>query len=292
MEKDNASAFILRRRLRTELVTARLEKNLTQQQVAEAMDWSMSKMNRIEKAKTGISTNDLRALLRTYGITGKERTDQLLALAREARKSPWWRSYSDVAPAQLLELMDYESASSAISQFETIFVPGTLQTEEYASAVLRAFYDEKSPDEKSAERVTRLVDLRTQRRELLTSGNAPEFSFVLDESVIRRPVASPSVMSRQLQHLASIAELSNVTIQVVLFAAGLYPGMKGAFELVHFEDTPDEDIVYLEGPDRDFISEDPEKTNGYLEAFRQITAVALSPSDSVDRLLKATGDLR
>ncbi len=292
MEKDNASAFILRRRLRTELLAARLGKDLTQQRVAEAMDWSMSKMNRIEKAKTGISTNDLRELLRLYEITDEERTEQLLDLAREARQSPWWRSYSDVTPsAEFLELMDYESASSAISQFETMFVPGILQTEDYASAVLRAFYDEKSADEKSAERVSRLVDLRTKRRSLLTRENAPDFSFVLDESVIRRPVASPAIMSKQLQYLVGVMELSNVTIHVAPFSTGLYPGMNGAFEHVHFEDTPDDDIVFLEGTDGDVISDKPEKVNTYLEAFRQITGASLNPSDSADRLLEAADDL-
>jgi hypothetical protein len=250
------------------------------------MDWSLSKMNRIEKAKSGISTNDLKALLRLYGITSKERTDQLLALARGAKQSPWWQDYSDVAPDELLELMNYESASSAVSQFETMFVPGILQTEEYASAVLQAFFDAKS-----AESVGRLVDLRTKRRELLTRENAPEFSFVLDESVIRRPIGSPSIMGRQLQHLVDAAELSNVTIQVVPFAVGLYPGMKGAFELVHFEDTPDEDILFLEGPHGDFISDKPEETKDYLEAFRQITGMSLSSSDSMKRLLKAAGDI-
>ena len=105
MGKDNASPLMIRRRLRTELLTARLESKLTQQQVADAMDWSLSKMNRIEKAKSGISTNDLKALLRLYGITSKERTDQLLALARGAKQSPWWQDYSDVAPDELLELI-------------------------------------------------------------------------------------------------------------------------------------------------------------------------------------------
>ena len=291
MEKDNVSPLILRRRLRTELLTARTKENLTQQQVAEAMEWSLSKMNRIEKAKSGISTNDLKALLRLYGITDKQRTEQLLALAREARQSPWWRHYSDVAPAGLLELMDYESASSAISQFETIFVPGILQTEEYASAVLQVFYNEESTDKKSAEHVSRLVYLRTQRRGLLTSKDAPKFSFVLDESVIRRPVASPSIMSQQLQHLVSVAEQPNVTIQIVTFATGLYPGMKGPFEVVRFEDAPDEDIVFMEGPRGDFISDKPEETQVYLQAFKRITDVSLSPSDSVKRLLKAASDL-
>src|SRR5271166_2042335 len=122
MMEDNASPLLLRRRLRTELLTARLNKELTQQQVAAAMEWSLSKMNRIEKAKSGISTNDLKALLPVYGITDGKRTEELLALARAARQSPWWRRYSDVAPPRLIELIDYESAASAVSQFETIFV--------------------------------------------------------------------------------------------------------------------------------------------------------------------------
>ena len=194
---DSASPLMLRRRLRTELRTARLKKDLTQEQVARAMEWSLSKMNRIEKAKTGISANDLKALLRLYGITDKERIEELLALARAARQSPWWSRYSDIAPPTLLELIEYEYAASAVSQFETIFVPGILQTDEYASAVLQGFYGEKSP----AEQVAALVELRTRRRDLLTSENAPKFSFVLDESVIHRLVGSPAIMSQQFMHL-------------------------------------------------------------------------------------------
>ena len=184
---ESASPLMLRRRLRTELRMARIKKELTQEQVAKAMEWSLSKMNRIEKAKTGISTNDLKALLPLYGITDKERTDELLALARAARQSPWWSRYSDVAPPELLELIEYEYAASEVSQFETMFVPGILQTEDYASAVLRGFYGEKS----ASERVAALIELRTRRRDLLTSDNAPNFHFVLDESVVRRSSVAP-----------------------------------------------------------------------------------------------------
>jgi transcriptional regulator with XRE-family HTH domain len=275
---------MLRRRLRTELRTARLNKELTQEQVATAMDWSLSKMNRIEKAKTGISTNDLKVLLPLYGITDEERIEELLALARAARQSPWWSRYSDVAPTTLLELIEYEYAASAVSQFETIFVPGILQTEEYASAVLQGFYGEKSP----AERVAALVELRTRRRDLLTSENAPKFSFVLDESVIHRLVGSPAIMSQQFMHLIKMAKLSNVMIQIVPYAAGLHPGMKGPFEVVQFADAPDENIVFLEGPRGDLISDDPEETDSYLKDFRRITEKSIEPSDSV-ALLKAAG---
>ena len=247
------------------------------------MDWSLSKMNRIEKAKSGIRTNDLKALLGRYHITDQQRVEQLLDLARGARQSPWWQSFSDVAPDGLLDLMNYESASSAVSQFETVFVPGILQTEGYTSAVLQAFYDEKSD-----ERLQRLVELRTKRTELLTSENA-QFSFALDESVIRRPVGSHSVMRQQFQHLVNVADLPNVKIQVVPFVAGIYRGMAGPFEIVQFEDMPDENIVFLEGH-RDFISDDPEETTNYLEIFGRIADIALDRENSLKLLLEAAGN--
>lgn len=281
--EDSTSPLVLRRRLRTELLTARLKRELTQQQVAEAMDWSLSKMNRIEKAKTGISTNDLKVLLPLYGITDEKRTNELLTMARLARQSPWWRRYSDVAPTGLLVLIDYESAASAVSQFETIFVPGILQTEEYASAVLQVFYDEKSAPDK----VAALVKLRTRRRGLLTGENAPKFSFVLDESIIHRLVGSPAITLRQFMHLVDVAESPNVTIRIVPFSAGLHPAMKEPFEVVQFEDVPDENIVFLEGPRSDSIVDDPQEAHNYLEAFEQITKISLRPSDSLDLLREA-----
>ena len=291
--EDSASPLMQRWRLRRELRSARLKKELTQKQVAEAMEWSLSKVNRIEQAKSGISINDLRALLLLYGITDEEHAEQLLNLTRAAartkvgRHDQWWRHYTEVAPAKLLELLDYESAASTVSQFETIFAPGILQTEEYASAVLQVFYAEKS----SADRVAPLVDLRTRRRDLLTSKNAPEFTFALDESVIHRVVGNSAIMSQQLQHLAGAAELPNVTIQIVPFAVGLHSGMKQSFELIQFEEAPDENIVFLESPRGDFISDDPEEARNYLEAFGRITEVSLSPSESVARLRKAAGEM-
>jgi transcriptional regulator with XRE-family HTH domain len=283
---DGASPLMLRRRLRSELRAARLKRDLTQDQVAKAMDWSLSKMNRIEKAKTGISTNDLKALLPFYGITDEKRTKELLDLARASRQPPWWQQYSDVAPATLLELIDYESAASVVNQFEPMFVPGILQTEEYATALLRVLYGGES----SVERVPALVDLRTRRRELLAGGGAARFSFVLDESVIRRTAGTPDVTSRQLVHLASLADLPNVSIRVVPFAAGLHSGMRGAFKIIEFDDAPDENIVFLEGPHGDLIREDPGEVKSYLATFKRITEIALAPSESIDLLRKTAGE--
>jgi transcriptional regulator with XRE-family HTH domain len=284
---NGESPLASRRRLRTELRAARLRQGLTQDQVAQTMNWSSSKMNRIEKARSSIGVDDLSALLRIYGITDGEQAEDLFALARAAGQRPWWQRYSDVAPAALLELIDYESMASAVNQFEIIFVPGILQTAEYAREVLRVFYDETS----AAERLAALVDLRASRWDLLASENAPKFSFVLDESVIRRPVGNRSITSRQLRHLISVAELPDVTIQIVPFAVGLHPGMKGPFEVIRFDDTPDENVVFLESPRDDFISHAPEETRNYLEAFRHITQTALGPSDSVGRMRAAAAEM-
>jgi transcriptional regulator with XRE-family HTH domain len=282
---DSTSPMLLRRRLRADLRTARLKNNLTQEQVAKAMEWSLSKMNRIEQAKSGISANDLRALLALYGITNKEQVGELIDLARASRQTPWWRRrYGDVAPEGLLRLMDYESAASKVSQFEAMFVPGLLQTEEYASAVLPIFYDEKS----SADR---LAELRTARRNMLTSENAPEFAFVIDESVIHRVVGTPDVTERQLLHLVDISQLGNVTIQVVPFTASVHPGMKGSFKVVEFEDAPDESILFLESPRGDFISDDPGEALNYLVEFQHIQEKSLSPLRSADALRKAAAEM-
>jgi len=281
----STSPMLLRRRLRTELRTARLKSNLTQEQVAKAMEWSLSKMNRIEQAKSGISANDLRALLALYNVTDKKQAEELATLARTSKQKPWWRQrYGDIAPKGLLRLMDYESAASAISQFETTLVPGILQTEEYALAVLQVFYDEES----SADR---MAELRTARRELLASQDAPSFSFVMDESVIRRVVGSPSISQRQFGHLIDMAELPNVTIQIVPFSASVHPGVKGSFKIVEFEDAPDESILFLESPHGDFISDDPQEARNYLEAFRRIQAKSFSPHRSADVLRKALSEM-
>jgi transcriptional regulator with XRE-family HTH domain len=284
---DSASPLLLRRRLRTELRTARLNKDLTQEQVAKAMEWSLSKMNRIEKAKTGISTNDLKVLLPLYGITDKKRTDELLDLAREARQPGWWRQYSDVAPGTLLELIDYESASSAVHQFETTLVPGILQTEDYASAILQGFYGRNMPEEN----IRKLVKLRTRRQDLLIGADAPEFSFLLDESAVHRQVGNPAVTSKQLRQLASTADLPNVTIQIVPFTAGLHPGVGGPFEVVEFDDTDDENIVFIEGPRGDFISDDPGEASRYLKDFQLIGDKSLTPADSAALLRKAAAEM-
>ena len=272
----NVSPLVLRRRLRTELRKRREELKLTQEQVATAMYWSLSKMIRIEQEKNSISPNDLKALMQLYEITDAEKKAELIGLAREARKQGWWRGFSEDAPKELLELIDYESAASSVRQFETMFVPGILQTKEYARAVLQNFYEEKPAAE--------LAELRTRREDLLTRPGAPQFLFILDEPVIQRLAGGPSVMRPQLHRLVDVAELPNVTIQVVPFSAGLHPGTKGPFEIIQFADAADEYVVFLETPRGDNITDAPEDIASYLAAFERIGEISLNPDESVSRI--------
>jgi Domain of unknown function (DUF5753) len=246
------------------------------------MVWSLSKMIRIENAASSISINDLRVLMQLYGITDERQAADLEGLAREARKRSWWRSYSNVAPSTLIELIDYESAASSVRQFETMFVPGILQTEEYARTVLQNYYDKRPTSELAA-----LVDLRTRREDLLNREGAPQFTFILDEPVIRRLVGGSAVMRRQLERLAEVAQLPNITIEIVPFSAGLHPGTKGPFEIVEFADAVGEFVVFLESARGDVISDKLEETQSYGEAFERIREKSLGPDGTIDFLKDA-----
>lgn len=279
------SPLAQRRRLRIELKKARQDRGLTQEQVASDMDWSLSKIIRIEAASGGFSANDLRDLLRLYGVTDSEQVDALLALARAAWERSWWSAYRDVAPSSLLQLIEYESAASVIRQCETTYIPGILQIEEYARAVIQDYYDERP----GSDRLRALVELRVRREDLLYSENPPEFHFILDEAVVRRLVGGKSVMRRQLRRLLEVAEKPNVRLEVIPYSAGLHPAMKGPFKVIELADPAASDIIFLESPRGDIISDDPEEVLSYREAFESLGRASLGLQGSLT-LLGAIAD--
>src|SRR6266508_236354 len=174
-------ATVQRRRLRTELRRARSSAGFTQRDVAEAMDWSLSKLNRIESGLVGISTTDLKALLQHYGIVDPAEVDRFLSLARAGKEQrAWWAAYKEATSQQYLTFLGYESSAALIQMFQPLLIPGLLQEEEYARAVLRA-YGGSATDK----RVEEWVELRLRRQEELVERPAPpEMVFVLDEAVL------------------------------------------------------------------------------------------------------------
>jgi transcriptional regulator with XRE-family HTH domain len=277
---ETSSPVVQRRRLRAELRRARLDARLTQEQVATAMDWSLSKLIRIENGTVGISTNDLKAILAHYKITDEKRTAEFLALSRGAKERSWWSGYRDVASPRMLQMIEYEAASIITRNFQPLVVPGLLQTEEYA----RTIYQQLNPRE-SSNRIESLVEVRMRRQELLSRPDAPLLFFILDEAVVRRPVGGKATMRRQVDQMIELAAMPNVTIEVVPFAAGLHPGIQGSFLLFEFPDTADDDALYLEGPTGDVITRDnPEEIVTFRERFEQLRQMSLGPEGSVSFL--------
>lgn len=289
MTGNRPSPVVQRRRLRTELRKARQNASLTQEQVAEAMDWSLSKVIRIEAGTVGISTTDLKALLSHYRLDDPDTTSQLVALARAARERSWWSVYRDVAPPGLLQLIGYEAASYIIRNFETLLVPGLLQTEDYARAIVLAL-DEGA----TAERVNALVEIRMRRQEQLDRDDPPLLFFILDEATVRRPIGGRDVMRRQIHHLIEMAAKSNVTIEIVPFTAGAHPGLRGPFVIIEFPDPGDDDVLYLEARGdltiRGDISEAGE-VSAHREVFEQLRGLSLGPDGSSAYLHKLAAEM-
>lgn len=265
---DGPRPVVKRRRLKAELRNARQEADLTQDQVAEAMEWSPSKIIRIEAGSVGVSANDMKELLRLYNITDSKRVNELITLARQARERS--TTYRD-APPRLTQFIDYEAAAAIIRGFQPLAVPGLLQTEEYARAVIQAVMPKSSKAQVEA-----LVKVRMNRQEVLTRPDPVELIAVIDEAVIRRQVGGEGVMRRQVKHLAEIASRKNVALEVVRFSTGGHPGMLGPFVIFEFPDAEADDVLFLETSHGDLIIRDePDEIANHeerLDALRKLSS--------------------
>jgi transcriptional regulator with XRE-family HTH domain len=263
------------RRLARALRHLREEAGLTIEDVAEKLEMSASTVSRMETAQVGVRPRDLRFLLDMYQVSEAER-DQLLQIARERRQQRWWQEYADLPNIAVAGL---EADASTIGQYSTQLVPGLLQTEAYARAVLQAIrLDANASD------IDRRLELRLHRQALLTSENAPEYWVVLDEAVVRRQVGGPAVMAEQLGRLIEVAKRPNVTLQVLPFTSGEHAGMDGDFAILHYRESADPDVVYIENTGSDLYLEGSEVTRRYNKIFDHLRAAAQNPGESIRTL--------
>ncbi|MBT2508114.1 helix-turn-helix domain-containing protein [Streptomyces sp. ISL-98] len=262
-----------RRRLAIELKKLREDNNLTCTQVGKELDWSSSKVNRMETGQGRVQPSDVDALCRFYG-TSDELRDLLKSLAKESKTKGWWHAHGDAVPAWFSVYVGLEQAASVLRSYQGEFVPGLLQTPEYASHLSRAWVDH------TAEEIQRMVDVRMRRQELLTGENAPDVWAVVHQSALMHVVGNRQVMAGQLERMLEMAELRNVTIQVLPFDAGAYP-TTGPFTVLGFPEQEDPDMVYREGLTDSVYLEDPTDVSLYTKAFDHLMALALSPQRSV-----------
>ncbi len=242
------------------------------------MDWSPSKLIRIERGDVNISTNDLRALLDHYGVNDEGRVTRMLELARSARGASFYDQYADLLKPGFKEYLAYEASASVIRQYDPVLVPALLQTEEYARGL---FEGRSRADQNTADRGW---TVRQHRQEVHDRETPPQMLFVLDEAALRRHVGRGQAMRHQLQRIKEYAAEPNITIQVLPFTHGAHPGMSGNFILLEFADPHLDDLVHLESIDSTTVRDDTDVIARYLDRFEQLQEIALSPEESVEYL--------
>jgi transcriptional regulator with XRE-family HTH domain len=266
-----------RRRLAAELRRLRHESEKSIEDVAVSLGWQPSKLSRIENRQVGISTADLRKLLVAYKVEDHAYREQLTDMARRATERGWWQSFSsDVVPSALANLIGLETEARTIRSYEPELVPGLLQTEAYARAIMRAW----QPSWTAAE-IDRRVDIRLARQDVLRqAGPLPQASCIINESVLRRTVGGNEVMHEQIEMLAKERDPANVSVQILSFNSGAHPAMAGPFQILTFHDPGDLGIVHLESAMTAITLEQPEELRRYDEIWGSLQARALSPEDS------------
>jgi transcriptional regulator with XRE-family HTH domain len=259
----------------------------TREDAARHLEVSVPAIARYESGAGGIRPKAVLELLDLYGVSERDLREQLTALAREGRVRGWWSAYASVIAYGYSTFIGFEEAAVEISDYESLAVPGLLQTEGYARAVIRAGLPMSLPEEKVEQRVR----VRMARQSRLAHG--ARLWAIIDESVIRRVVGGRDVMRAQLEHLVNIADTApNVTLQVLPFEAGAYPGMLGAFIILTFDDpVTSPDIVYIEGATADQFLEGAD-ARPYSLQFNGLRAVGLDPAASARMIGQAARDLR
>ncbi|MDQ0936342.1 transcriptional regulator with XRE-family HTH domain [Streptomyces turgidiscabies] len=235
---------------------------------ARAIEVTPLTVRRMEKAEVGLRIPYVKELLRTYGVLAKE-IDDFLHLAREANQPGWWYKYRDVLPDWFSAYVSLESEATVIRLYEPHYVPGLLQTDDYAAALLRIGFPNESPEE-----IRRRVALRLKRQDLLDKPEAPAIWAVLDETVLRRPVGGAEMMRAQIDHIGEMLEYPKVRIQIMRFAAGPHPGAFGPFHYFRFGFSELPDVVYTESLAGAQYFDQPADVVTYLEVLDRMSVQA------------------
>jgi len=257
---------------------------ISREQAAEAIRASAWKIHRLENGQVSFKEPDVVDLLRLYGVADPGEVAAFVILAREANQPGWWHQYNDLLPQWFKTYVDLESTAVMIRSYEAQFVPGLLQTEEYMRAVIQGALLDDTPDV-----AEQRVQLRLTRQKLLDREDAPRLWAVVDEGALRRPVGGPDVLRVQLERLVEAAELPNVTLQVLPFAAGAHPAMVGAFSILRFPEPELPDVVYLEHLTNALYLEKREDVEEYLHVIDTICLRAARPDRTIEilgRILK------
>lgn len=271
------------RRLMRELTRLRQAQGLSLEVAAQRLDFSKSKLYRIENGRSRITLDDLEDMLDLYAVRSPRR-EALAQLGRDARKRGWWTAYSDVFTGSYVGL---ESEASRI-QVNAHIVPGFLQTEDYARAVIAA----TRPTLESGEVDRRVAARAARQKALFGRDEPPGIHVVLDEVALRRQVGGTGAMPEQLAALAEDGARPSLTLQVLPFTMGANAGMEGEFVILTFPDPEDPPVAYAEGLMGDVYLESEEELDVYNLTWSHLVETALSPGESASMIRNIAKETR
>jgi transcriptional regulator with XRE-family HTH domain len=282
--RDGTSPTVRRRRVGTEMRRLRESAGVTTDEAARCLECSASKISRIETGRVAPRQRDVRDLLTLYRVADSAAVGRLLDLVAQSREQGWWQPYSDVVPEWLETYVGLEGDAAVIHTYESVLVPGVLQTEDYTRALIRS-----SDRDASYSEVERMVALRLERRKRFEQADRPELWVVLDEAVLHRPVGGPVILRDQLEYLLTAAARERLTVQVMPFEVGGYPAQGFPFTIFSFPESVDTPVVYVEELAGALYLEKIPEVQRYKVAFDYMRARALDPADGtvlISRILK------
>ncbi len=273
---------VRRRRLGQELRRLRELRGMTAEEVADRLLVSQSKISRLENGRRSISQRDVRDLCGVYEVEDRRIVDSLMQMAKESRQQGWWHAFGDIPYSVYIGL---ETDAASLRVYEPQVVPGLLQTQAYAEAVVAGALPEAS-----AEDVEKRVQVRMRRQDRITDTAHPlRLWAVLDEASLRRAVGGPQTMVEQLEHLVELSRLPHVTVQVMPFAMGAHPGVNGQYAILEFPETTDSTVIYLEGVTSDLYLEKANDVQSYSVMYEHLRAQALNADQTrefIERVAK------
>ena len=288
-ESPNSGPTVLRILLGAQLRRLREGKGISREDAGYEIRASGSKISRMELGRVSFKERDVADLLSMYGVTDAAERDALLGLARQANNPGWWHHYGDILPPWFQSYLGLEAAASLIRTYEIQFVPGLLQTPEYARAVILLGHAGADADE-----IDRRVELRRQRQQILARTEPPQLWAVIDEAVLRRPIGGPEVMRAQIEALIEAAKQPNIRLQIIPFHAGGHAAAGGPFAILRFPEPELPDVVYVEQLTSAIYLEKRDDVDHYAIAMERVCIDAEPPnhtSEILGKLLHEVGRL-
>jgi transcriptional regulator with XRE-family HTH domain len=278
-----SSPTVSRRELANTLRLLRQRAGRTLDEAAGALEVSAATLSRIETAVRVPRARDVKDLCEFYGITDPARISNLTSLVADAKESGWWESYSEVND-DYATFIGFETAATAIDQFEGMVVPTILQTNRYADAFLRGSTNPSRTRPFSDHDIAKRGEIRTRRQQILAPNGGPAFTLVIDEGALLRPIGGAEVMREQLRHLITAAERPGTDIQILPFDRGAHPGLQGIFSILTLPQEQVSDVVYIDSLAGQLFIETPTEITRYRKVFTTLRQAALDTEASIAAL--------